>query len=149
MLGRFCSSKYTSTLISRSIRVILMQSRVFRAKSADGFDDNHIYPASFALADQFIEFVTLFHTGAGDTLVGVNAYQLPAGFSVNPFCVVIHLILIAVELFVLLGGHSAVSGYPFGNALCAVRIHRLYSRSNGAYSLLQYGCCLLHRFSPF
>lgn len=55
----------------------------------------------------------------------------------NPFCVVVHLILITVKLFVLLGGHSAVSGYPFGNALCAVRIHRLYSRSNGAYSLLQ------------
>ena len=31
MLCKFCSSKYTSTLISRSIRVILMQSRVFRA----------------------------------------------------------------------------------------------------------------------
>lgn len=118
-------------------------------KAADGFNDNHIYPASFALADQLIELIALFHTGAGDTLVSVNAYQLPAGFSVNPFCVVVHLIFITVKLFVLLGGHSAVSGYPFGNALCAVRIHRLYSRSNGAYSLLQYGCCLLHRFSPF
>ena len=118
-------------------------------KSADGFNDNHIYAASFALADQFVELIALFHTGAGDTLIGVNAYQLPAGFSVNSFCVVVHLILIAVKLFVLLGGHSAVSGYPFGNALWAVRIHRLYGRSNGAYSLLQYGCCLLHRFSPF
>ena len=32
MLCRFCSSKYTSTLSSRSIRVILRQSSVFRAK---------------------------------------------------------------------------------------------------------------------
>lgn len=118
-------------------------------KPADGFDDNHIYPASLALADQLIELIPLFHTGAGNALVGVNAYQLPAGFSVNPFGVMIHLILIAVKLFVLLGGYPAVSGYPLGNTLRAVRIHRLYSRSNGAYSLLQYGCCLLHRFSPF
>ena len=68
---------------------------------------------------------------AGDTLVGVNAYQLPAGFSVNPFCVVVHLILIAVKLFVLFGGYPAVSGYPLGNALRAVRIHRLYGRGDG------------------
>lgn len=118
-------------------------------KSADGFDDDHIHAASFTLTDQFVELVTLFHTGAGDTLISINAYQLPAGFSANPFCVVIHLILIAVKLFILLGGYAAVGGYPLGNALYAVRIHRLYGRSNGAYSLLQYGCCLLHRFSPF
>ena len=105
-------------------------------KAADGFDDDHIYPASFALADQLIELIALSHTGAGDTFVGVSAYQLPAGFSVNPFCVVVHLIFITVKLFVLLGGHSAVSGHPLGNALRAVGIHRLYGRGDGANSLL-------------
>lgn len=105
-------------------------------KPADGFDDNHIYPASLALADQLVEFIPLFHTGAGNALVGINAYQLPAGFPVNPFCVVVHLILIAVKLFVLLGGYPAVSGHPLGNALRAVCIHRLYSRGDGANSLL-------------
>ena len=106
------------------------------SKSADGFHDDHIHSASFALANQLVELVTLFHAGAGDALVGVNAHQLPAGFSVNPFCVVIHLILIAVELFILLGGYAAVGGYPLGNVLCAVRIYRLYGRSDGAHPLL-------------
>lgn len=105
-------------------------------KSADGFHDNHIHAASFALADQLIEFIPLFHTGAGDSLVGVNAYQLPAGFSANAFRIVVYLILIAVKLFVLLGGHSAVGGYPLGDALCTVRIHRLYGRGDGAHPLL-------------
>ena len=105
-------------------------------KTADGFDDNHIHTPSFALADQLVELIPLFHTGAGDALVGINAYQLPAGFSANPFRVVIHLILIAVELFVLLGGYAAVGGYPLGNALCAMRIHRLYGRSDGVHPFL-------------
>ena len=68
--------------------------------------------------------------------IGVNTCELPAGFSANPFCVVIHLILIAVELFVLLGGYPAVGGYPLGHALCAVRIHRLYGRGDGAHPFL-------------
>lgn len=72
-------------------------------KPADGFDDNHIYPASLALADQLIELIPLFHTGAGNALVGINAYELPSSFPVDAVGVVIYLIFVAVELFILLG----------------------------------------------
>ncbi len=91
MLCRFCSSKYTSTLSSRSIRVILRQSQRVPGEAADGFDDDHVHLATLALANELVEFIPLFHTGAGDTLIGVNARQLPAGFPVDAVRVITHL----------------------------------------------------------
>ena len=73
-------------------------------KPADGFDDDHIHLTALALSDQLVELVTLFHAGAGDAFVGINACQLPAGFPTDALGVVVHLILIAVKLFILLGG---------------------------------------------
>lgn len=91
-------------------------------ESADGFDNDHIYLAAFALPNQLFEFVTLFHAGAGDPLVGINAYELPSGFPVDAVGVVIHLIFIAVELFILLGGYAAVGRHSLGDILCAVYV---------------------------
>jgi len=116
-------------------------------KPADGFDDDHIYLAALALTDQFVEFIPLFHAGAGDALISVNACHLPAGFPTDTLGVVVYLILIAVKLFILLGGYPAVSGYPFDCVWSAVRIHRLYGRRYGSYPFLQY--LLLHSASPF
>lgn len=117
------------------------------SKAANGFDDDHIYFAALALTDQLVEFIPLFHAGTGDTLVGVNACQFPASFSVDALCVISYLIFVAVELFILLGGYPAVSRYSLDDILCAVHIHWLYGRRNGAYPFLQ--CLLFHLASPF
>lgn len=117
------------------------------SKPADGFDDDHIHLAALALSNQFVELIPLFHAGAGDALIGINACQLPAGFSTDALGVVVHLILIAVKLLILLGGYPAVSGYPFDCILSTVCIHRLYGRRYGAYPFLQ--CLLFHSASPF
>lgn len=60
-------------------------------EAADGFDDDHVHLATLALANELVEFIPLFHTGAGDTLIGVNARQLPAGFPVDAVRVITHL----------------------------------------------------------
>lgn len=72
-------------------------------EAADGFDNDHIYLAAFALPNQLFEFVTFFYASAGDSLVGINAYELPFGFPVDAVGVVLYLIFIAVELVILLG----------------------------------------------
>lgn len=38
-------------------------------EAADGFDDDHVHLATLALANELVEFIPLFHTGAGDTLI--------------------------------------------------------------------------------
>lgn len=82
-------------------------------KPADGFHNNHVHLAAPALANQLVELIALFHTGAGDALVGINPRQFPSSFPTDTFCIVVHLIFIAVKLFILLGGYSAVCRYPF------------------------------------
>lgn len=73
------------------------------SKSAYGFYDNHVNLALVAETEHFIEFVTFFYASAGDSLVGINAYELPFGFPVDAVGVVLYLIFIAVELVILLG----------------------------------------------
>ena len=117
-------------------------------EAADGFDDDHVHLAALALANELVEFIPLFHTGAGNALIGVNARQLPAGFPVDAIRVITHLCFVAVELFFLLGGHPAVGRHTLEKILCAVYIQRLHSCRNGSYPFRR---CVhaLHPIAPF
>ena len=72
-----------------------------------------------ATADHAVEFITLFVARSGDTLIGIDTFEYPSGFGIDAFCVVLDLIFIAVELFLLLGGYSAIGCYPYCS-VCAV-----------------------------
>ena len=85
---------------------------------------------------------------AGDTLIGVNARQLPAGFPVDAVRVITHLRFVAIELFFLLGGYPAVGRHPLEEILCAVYIQRLDGCWDGSYPFRR---CVhaLHPIAPF
>ena len=117
-------------------------------KIRKGFDDDHVHLAALALANELVEFIPLFHTGAGNALIGVNARQLPAGFPVDAIRVITHLCFVAVELFFLLGGHPAVGRHTLEKILCAVYIQRLDGCWDGSYPFRR---CVhaLHPIAPF
>ena len=81
-------------------------------KPCDRFRDDHVDFPLFASADHPIEFITVFYACAGDALVGVDTFKRPSVFGMDAFGIVLHLIFVAVKLFLLLSGNAAVCRHP-------------------------------------
>ncbi len=81
-------------------------------ESADGFGDDEVDFALFAVADHPHEIGALFCRGAGNTLVRVGARQCPLRCAHNEVGVVAFLCVKAGQLFLKIGGNPAVGGDP-------------------------------------
>jgi hypothetical protein len=80
-------------------------------ESGEGFGKNGVDPASLAGGNHLIEIVPFLHAGTGKSFVRKDAGQLPIGVFLDFLGVVGFLGLIAVDLFLIVGAHPAVSRY--------------------------------------
>ncbi len=103
-------------------------------EAGDGLDDDHIDLALLASADHSVELITLFVARSGDTLVGVDAFEYPSRLSVDAVGVVLDLRFVAMELFLLLGGHSAVIPYIRSSPTAQLLPSEIYAKFRNNYS---------------
>ena len=115
----------------------------------NGFRDDHVDFPLFAAADHAVEFISVFHTCAGDALIGVDTFKRPSVFGIDAFGIVLHLIFITVELFLLLSGNAAVCRHPQDSAMGFHAFSDRYGRFDYPHHSLRGDRCLLHRCAPF
>ena len=80
-------------------------------KPGHRLDKNPVDFALFALANHLHEFRPFLRAGAGQSLVGKDADELPLRVLLDFLCVIGLLGFVAVFLFFLLGGNPAVGRY--------------------------------------
>lgn len=80
-------------------------------KSGEGFGKNGIDPSPLAGGNHLVKIIPFLHAGTGKSFVCKDAGQLPIGVFLDFLCIVGFLCLIAVDLFLIVGAHSAVSRY--------------------------------------
>ena len=81
-------------------------------EAGDGLGDDEVYLSRQCVGDHLVEAFAPFGIGAGDALVGVHPGERPVGPFLDVMGVVVHLRLIAGELFVAVGGDAGVCRHP-------------------------------------
>ena len=119
-------------------------------ESGDGLDDDHVYLALLTSADHAVKLIALFVARSGDTLVSVDAFEYPAGFGIDAVGVVLDLRFVAVELFLLFGGYSAVGCHSYCSVCVVYRFLNGDRRFYYSYDLWGFrGLLLYHVLTPF
>ena len=81
-------------------------------EAGDGLRYDEVYLSSQRIGDHLVEAFTPFGIGAGDALVGVHPGERPIGPFLDIMGVVVHLRLVAGELFVAVGRDAGVCCHP-------------------------------------
>ena len=81
-------------------------------KSGNGLGNHQVNFSCLAVSNHAVELVTTFGAGTRNALIGVNVHQFIFWVVVDVGGVVCHLVFKAVQLFLLCGGHSAISRHP-------------------------------------
>ena len=80
-------------------------------EAADGFGDDEVYLSIQGIRHHAVEAVPVLGVQAGDTLVRIDAHELPVGVGLDVLGVVVHLGLIAGILLIAVRGHTGVPGH--------------------------------------
>ena len=134
---------------------VIEQSDILQAvhrvprEPGNGFCDDHVDFPLLAAADHTVEFISVFHACAGDALVGVDTFKRPSVFGIDAFGVVLHLIFIAVELFLLLSGNAAVCRHPQDSVMGFHALSDRYCRCDYPHHSRRGYNSLFHCLTPF
>ena len=86
-------------------------------KAADRLGDDQINLSVQRVLYHLLEAFAVLDACAGNTFIGVYAAELPIGVAFDEVCVVVHLRLIAGQLFLVVSGDPGVSGdAPFAGS---------------------------------
>ena len=86
-------------------------------KAANRLGDDQINLSVQRVLHHLLEAFAVLDACAGNTFIGVYAAELPIGVAFDEVCVVVHLRLIAGQLFLAVGGDPGVSGdAPFAGS---------------------------------
>ena len=127
-------------LLKIALDVVLLQGADGRqavygvpGETADGLGDDQIDLPGQRIRHHAFEALALFRVGAGDAFVGVDPSELPIVPALNVVGVVVHLRLVARQLFFLIGTDTSIGGHPA--LLGAVDRSRREPAERGRYTM--------------
>ena len=108
-------------------------------KTADGFRDDHINPASHVFLDHTNKLTAFLSITAADSIIRKYPRQLPFWILLDELGVMLHLHLITACLFIAVRGNTAVSGNPeFRFFFCRHGISHPFPGEDNSNVLIQF-----------